>query len=95
MELNEILRNGSVPQIGFGPGGMGYSPKMKKNRKGISLLMYRIINKLILRPYNSSRYVNSIANAFKGAYIINHNTVSYVDNPIKKLMLLSPNKLSL
>lgn len=82
MELNVILRNGSVPQIGFGPGGMGYSPKMKKNRKGISLLMYRIINKLILRPYNSSRYVNSIANAFKIGFRLLDYSSAYGDGKL-------------
>ena len=37
MELSELLRGGAIPQIGFGPGGMGYSPNMKKKRTGLSL----------------------------------------------------------
>ena len=41
-----MLRGGTIPQIGFGPGGMGYSPKMKRQRKGLSLFIYKVQNKL-------------------------------------------------
>ena len=44
------LQNGDeIQSIGFGPGGMGYNPKMKKQRTGLSLLFIRVINKLYFR----------------------------------------------
>ena len=65
MELHELLRDGAIPQIGFGPGTMGYSPKMKKQRRGFELFVYKVINKLFIRPRMRRHYVNMVANAFK------------------------------
>ena len=63
------LQNGDeIQAIGFGPGGMGYSPKMKKRRTGLSLFFFKVINKLYLRKKMSRRYVASVANAFKIGY---------------------------
>lgn len=68
MKLQEVLRNGEIPQIGFGPGSWGYSAKMKKQRKGISLFIYKVINKLYLRPVSRKKYVNAVACAFRIGY---------------------------
>ena len=65
MELHELLRDGAIPQIGFGPGIMGYSPRMKKQRRGVELFVYKVINKLFIRPRMRRHYVNMVANAFK------------------------------
>ena len=79
MLLNEMLREGQIPQIGFGPGGMGYSPRMKKTRKGISLFLYKVWNKVYLRPKMRRGYVNSIANALKMGYRLLDYSSAYGD----------------
>lgn len=72
------LQNGDeIQSIGFGPGGMGYNPKMKKQRTGLSLLFIRVINKLYFRKESSRRYVNSVANAFKIGYKLLDFSASY------------------
>lgn len=68
MELKEALRNGAIPQIGFGPGSYGYSAKMKKQRGRFSSYVYRAMNKFILRPLGERHYVDVVANAFKIGY---------------------------
>lgn len=68
MELHELLREGAIPQIGFGPGSLGYSPKMKKQRKGVELFIFKVINKLLIRPHKSKHYIDVVANAFKVGY---------------------------
>jgi hypothetical protein len=65
MKLKELLRDGTIPQIGFGPGGMGYSSKMKKKRTGISLFIYKVENKLYRDRNLQNSYVGSISNALK------------------------------
>lgn len=79
MELSEMLKKGAIPQIGFGPGGMGYSPKMKKKRTGISSYAYRVVNKFYLRPKMKSQYINSIANAFNIGYRLLDYSAAYGD----------------
>ena len=79
MLLNEMLREGQIPQIGFGPGGMGYSPRMKKTRKGISLFLYKVWNKVYLRPKMRRGYVNSISNALKMGYRLLDYSSAYGD----------------
>ena len=74
-----MLRDGHIPQIGFGPGGMGYSPRMKMARKGISLFLFKIWNKVYLRPKLRSDYVNSIANALKMGYRLLDYSSAYGD----------------
>ena len=60
------LRSGiEIPLLGFGPGIMGYSAKMKKQRKGIENLIYRVYNRLFVRYNQRMSYVNSISNALQ------------------------------
>lgn len=60
------LKSGiQIPAIGFGPGIMGYSAKMQKKRSGISFFVWRVYNKLWLRPMQKRAFVDDIANAFK------------------------------
>lgn len=68
MELHELLRNGAIPQIGFGPGIMGYSAKMKKQRKGLDLFVYKVMNKLYIRRHMRAHYVDAVTNALKIGY---------------------------
>ena len=79
MELSEMLRGGAIPQIGFGPGGMGYSPKMKKRRTGLSLFIYKVENKLYRNRNMRNSYVGSISNALKMGYRLIDYSASYGD----------------
>lgn len=79
MELSEMLRGGTIPQIGFGPGGMGYSPKMKKRRTGLSLFIYKVKNKLYRNRNIRNSYVSSISNALKMGYRLIDYSASYGD----------------
>lgn len=82
MQLNEMLRDGLIPQIGFGPGGMGYTPRMKKTRKGISLFCYKVWNKVYLRPQMKRDYIDSIANALKTGYRLLDYSSAYGDGKL-------------
>lgn len=77
-----MLRNGAIPQIGFGPGGMGYSPKMVKQRKGIALFIYKVMNKLFYRPQLKRNYVNSVAYAFLLGYRLLDYSSAYGDGSL-------------
>jgi len=54
-----------IPTIGFGPGIMGYSAKMKHSFTGLRLFTFKVINKLYWRPLLRRHYVNGVANAFR------------------------------
>lgn len=79
MELSEMLRGGTIPQIGFGPGGMGYSPKMKRQRKGLSLFIYKVQNKLYRTRNLKNSYVSSIANALNIGFRLIDYSSAYGD----------------
>lgn len=68
-----------IPQIGFGPGGCGYSPKMKKMRKGLSRRIYNIISRFYIRPKQEKQYVESIANAIRIGYRLIDYSSAYGD----------------
>lgn len=72
-----MLRGGAIPQIGFGPGGMGYSPKMKKRRIGLLLLIYKLKNKLYRNRNMRNSYVGSISNALKMGYRLIDYSAAY------------------
>lgn len=82
MLLDEMLRNGKIPQIGFGPGGMGYSPRIKKTRKGLSLFLYKVWNKVYLCSKMSRDYVNSVASALKMGYRLIDYSAAYGDGKL-------------
>lgn len=63
------LRSGiKIPVIGFGPGIMGYSAKMQKKRDPFSYFIWRVYNKLVLRPKQKREFVRAIAGALKCGY---------------------------
>lgn len=68
--MNEVLLKSGVkiPMICFGPGIMGYSAKMQKSRGKITNFLRRAYNKIIFRPYQERKYINSIANAFRNGF---------------------------
>lgn len=82
MKLDDILKNGAVPQIGFGPGGLGYSAKMAKTRHGLDLFLFRVRRKLvgrIISHRNQEHYINSISNALRIGYRILDYSSAYGD----------------
>lgn len=65
------LRSGiTIPRIGFGPGIMGYSAKMQKKRNTISHFIWRVYNKLFLRPKQKRKFVRSISQAFRNGFTL-------------------------
>lgn len=82
MTLQELLKNGQIPQIGFGPGIVGYSDKMKKQRKGISLRIFIIMNRLFYARRLRKNYVKSVTNAFNLGYRLLDYSSSYGDGSL-------------
>lgn len=62
------LGDKSFPAIGFGPGIIGYSPIMKKQRKGFLKLAFKAINKMYYRPKKEYEYMEACVNAFRLGY---------------------------
>lgn len=83
MEINEMLRNGAIPQIGFGPGIAGYSPKMEKVRHGyiINVLHY-VYNKYYYRPKILREYINAVTNALRIGYRLLDYSSAYGDGSL-------------
>lgn len=82
MKLQELLRDGKIPQIGFGPGGCGYSPKMPRQRKGFSLFCYKVRRKLFGRYQQrkqQTNYVNAVANGIRIGYRLLDYSSAYGD----------------
>lgn len=68
----------NIPLIGFGPGGAGYSPKMRKQNKGLSKLFHRVTNK-VSSVYINRKYVAAITNAIKLGYRLIDYSSAYGD----------------
>lgn len=76
------IGNKSFPSIGFGPGGLGYSPKMQKQKKGLSLFVFKVLNKFIYRPVSERKYINSVANALKLGFRLLDYSSAYGDGKL-------------
>lgn len=72
----------TFPSIGFGPGGLGYTPKMQKRRNGLALFVSKVFNKLIYRPLLSHKYVKSVANAMKLGFRLLDYSSAYGDGKL-------------
>lgn len=89
MNIEELLNNGLIPQIGFGPGIMNYSPKMKAKKKGIFLFIDKVQNKLYRRRLIQNKFIDSVSNALRqGFRLIDYSSAygdgSLIGNAIKK-----------
>lgn len=75
------LYNGiEIPQIGFGPGGMGYKPNVIQATSAIQeTIFWRAYNKLILRPKARNSYVSAIANGMKAGFRLLDYSCAYGD----------------
>ena len=72
----------SFPSIGFGPGGVGYSPKMQKQKKGIASFVLKGVDRFLYRPFVKMKYVNSVSNAFKIGYRLLDYSSAYGDGKL-------------
>lgn len=81
MEIKEILRNGAIPPIGFGPLSVGYS-RVGRKLGGLPLLAYKVVNKLYLRRAADRDYVNLIEHAFKVGYRLLDYSCAYGDGKL-------------
>lgn len=82
MELKELLRNGEIPQIGFGPGIVGYTGKVKKKKAGMALFLDKVYNKLYRRPKKNREYVESVASAIRTGFRFIDYSSAYGDGSL-------------
>ncbi len=82
MTVSEFLHSGDIPQIGFGPGAMGYSPKMKVPRRGFSRKVYNLTYKLYLQRKEREDYINAVAHAFNLGYRLLDFSCAYGDGTL-------------
>jgi diketogulonate reductase-like aldo/keto reductase len=82
MKLGDFLKDGKIPQIGFGPGGVGYSPKMKKKKEGFLLFLDKVLNKLYRRPLAQNKYVDSVSNALRQGFRLIDYSSAYGDGSL-------------
>ena len=82
MTLEEILRNGRVPQIGFGPAALGYSPKQNKQKKAFFLLLDKVQNKLYRRHLAQKKYIDSVSSALRQGFRLIDYSSAYGDGSL-------------
>ena len=71
-----------IPPIGIGPGGMGYTPKYKKQKNGFVLFCDKLYNKLYRRPKLKKGYISSVENAFRIGYRLLDYSSAYGDGSL-------------
>lgn len=75
MKIEDFLKNGKIPQIGFGPGIVGYTPKMKKKKTGVALFFDKVYNKFYHRPKLNRDFIDSVVSAIqKGFRLIDYSS---------------------
>ena len=67
----------SFPAIGYGPGIMGETFRYKIPRKGLSLFIYKIINKLYLKKRKKNEFIDHIAYALKSGFRLLDYSAAY------------------
>lgn len=82
MDINELLQNGKIPQIGFGPGGMGYTAQYKKPKIGMALFCEKVYNKFYRRPMMKRKYISSVENAFRIGFRLLDYSSAYGDGTL-------------
>lgn len=81
MTVEELFDKQSIPRIGFGPGGAGYSPKLRKQHKGVMRYFYAVIGRM---SYNlvCKKYVSAISNALRLGYRLIDYSSAYGDGKL-------------
>ena len=81
MTVEDLFDKQSIPRIGFGPGGAGYSPKMQKQHKGIMRYYYAVIRRINYRIV-CKKYVTAISNALNLGYRLIDYSSAYGDGKL-------------
>ncbi len=71
--------NENIPLIGFGPGGAGYSPIMRKQYNGLSRIVDNRFTNKVRRAVINRQYVDAIANAISIGYRLIDYSSAYGD----------------
>lgn len=79
MNFEQIFEGKQVPLIGFGPGGAGYTPKMRKQYKGIGKLFHNRVTNKINSLIVCRNYVTAIENALNLGYRLIDYSSAYGD----------------
>lgn len=82
MKLEAFLEDGKIPQIGFGPGSVGYSPKMGKKKNGMALFLDKAYNKFYRRPKLNRDYIDSVASAIQSGFRLIDYSSAYGDGSL-------------
>ena len=82
MNFEQIFEGKLVPLIGFGPGGAGYTPKMRKQYKGIGKLFHNRVTNKINSIIVCRNYVAAIENALNLGYRLIDYSSAYGDGKL-------------
>lgn len=82
MNFEQIFEGKQVPLIGFGPGGAGYTPKMKKQYRGIGKLFHNRVTNKINSIIVCRNYVTAIENALNLGYRLIDYSSAYGDGKL-------------
>lgn len=82
MSLETFFEEKQIPLIGFGPGGAGYTPKMKKQYKSLGKLFHNRVTDKINSIIVCRKYVSAIENALKLGYRLIDYSSAYGDGKL-------------
>lgn len=82
MSLETFFEEKKIPLIGFGPGGAGYTPKMKKQYKSLGRLFHNRVTDKINSIIVCRKYVSAIENALKLGYRLIDYSSAYGDGKL-------------
>ncbi len=82
MEYLNLSSGGRIPNIGIGPGSIGYSPLYKKPKTGFSLLCNKFVNKYYRRPSLKRRYISGVENALRSGFRLLDYSSAYGDGTL-------------
>ena len=88
MSLKTIFEEKQIPLIGFGPGGAGYTPKMKKQYKSLGKLFHNRVTDKINSIIVCRKYVSAIENALKLGYRLIDYSSAYGDGKLLQKAIL-------
>lgn len=88
MSLETFFEEKHLPLIGFGPGGAGYTPKMKKQYKSLGKLFHNRVTDKINSIIVCRKYVSAIENALKLGYRLIDYSSAYGDGKLLQKAIL-------
>ncbi len=75
-----VLSDGTkIPEIGLGPGSVGYTPRPKQGRRNI---FFRAWNKFIVRPMKRRRYLEAVISAINNGFRLIDYSAAYGDGKL-------------